>query len=189
MMAIAYRQASIRHRPSPSPNPDRPFFSVRNPTPASVTAAHSSARRSGAVRCSTASNSGTMTMAVLVRNDTVEAVVMVSPNTSQVITAKNAPPKIMPWSRSVFVTWRSFFQKMTHSTAKARQNRTASRFRGLMLSSPTLANNSDVLLAKMTPASSHSAAFLLIWYPSHDKLSPRETRRWGKAQPCPERLG
>lgn len=107
----------------------------------------------------------------------------------QTITAKNAPPKIMPWSRSVFVTWRSFFQKMTHSTAKARQNRTASRFRGLMLSSPTLANNSDVLLAKMTPASSHSAAFLHIWYPSHDKLSPRETHRWGKAQPCPERLG
>lgn len=64
------------------------------------------------------------------------------------------------------VVVRSFFQKMTHSTAKARQNRTASRFSGLMLSRPTLANSSDVLLAKITPASSHSALFLLMMDPS-----------------------
>ena len=126
-------------------------------------------------------------MAVFTRNDTLDAVVMVRANTSQVMTVKNTPPRIMPWSRSVFVTVRSFLQKMTHSTTKARQNRTASRFRGLMLSSPTLANRSDVLLAKITPASSHSAALLLIRSPSRFCISysPGKTRRWGKATPCP----
>lgn len=139
-----------------------PSFSVKNPTPASVTAAQTSAMCSGAFRCSAASSSGTITMAVFTRNDTDEALVMVRAKVSQVITAKNTAPRIMPCSTSVFVTVRSFFQKITANTTKARQNRAASRFRGLRLSSPTLANSSDVLLAKITAASSHSALFLLM---------------------------
>ena len=44
MMPPAYRHASSRHRASPRPNPAKPPFSARKPTPASVTAAHSSVR-------------------------------------------------------------------------------------------------------------------------------------------------
>ena len=153
------------HSPSPRPKP-MPLRSVRNPTPSSVTAAHSSALRSGALRCSTASNSGTMTMAVFSRNEVVEACVMVRAKVSQTMTEKNAPPRSMPWSRSVFAAVHSFFRKITASTAKARQNRTASRFSGLILARPILANSREVLLAKMTAASSHSALFLLMMDPS-----------------------
>ena len=105
-------------------------------------------------------------MAVLVRNEVADALVTRSAKVSQVITAKKAAPRTAPCHRSVFVAARSFFQKITASTANARQNRTASRFSGVKLFRPILANSSEVLLAKITAASRHSACLRLMADPT-----------------------
>ena len=159
IMATAYRIAESMHSPSPRPKLNLPERRVREPTPMRVSPAQNSAFLQGSFLCSSASISGTITIAVFSRKEVVEARVCLRAKSSAAIIAEKAPPIAIPMSSVLRFIRLIRLKNMAQSITKARQKRTESMFSGLMVASTALDSNREVLRATMTPARSSSAGF------------------------------
>ena len=151
--------AESMQSPSPRPKLNLPERRVRAPTPIKVSPAQSRALLQGSFLCSSASISGTMTIAVFSRKEVVEARVCLRAKSSAAIIAENAPPIAMPMS-SVLRSIRFIrLKNMAQSITKARQKRTESMLRGLIVVRSALDSSREVLRATITPARRNSAGF------------------------------
>ena len=162
-MPTAYSTAAHRQNSSPGVKPKLPPRRVSSPTPHSATAALIMLAVFGSLRMIAASISGTNTIAVFSRNDTVDVSVVLSAVSSKVMTAVNTAPIIAPPIISRRLACLSLRKNIMPSTTKPRRKRAARRLNVPSVSSPVLLKRYALLRVSMTAARSSSACFLLIY--------------------------